>query len=152
MMETELREAIVKEAESWNGTPWHHEGRIKGAGVDCGMMLLEVFEKVGAMSHVAPGHYSQDFMLHNRREWYLETVLQYAYEIYRNPKPGDIILFRNGLTYSHGAIVIEWPRFIHAFAPRRVVCHGVIGQGTMTKKPYRMFRFKDFAANGDDRP
>ena len=30
-------------------------------------------------------------------------------------KPGDIALFRFGRTFSHGAIVTDWPRLIHAY-------------------------------------
>lgn len=29
------RQAIVDEARSWMGTPWMHQARLKGVGVDC---------------------------------------------------------------------------------------------------------------------
>jgi cell wall-associated NlpC family hydrolase len=38
----DLRAAVVREAESWIGTPFHHAARVKGAGIDCLMLLAEV--------------------------------------------------------------------------------------------------------------
>jgi cell wall-associated NlpC family hydrolase len=32
-----IRAAVVAEARSWLGTPFHHQGRVKAAGVDCAM-------------------------------------------------------------------------------------------------------------------
>lgn len=33
----------VAEAITWLGTPYHHQGRVKGVGVDCGTLLCEVY-------------------------------------------------------------------------------------------------------------
>lgn len=46
----------VKEALTWLGTPYHHQGRVKGVGVDCGTLICEVYEKVGLMDHLDPRH------------------------------------------------------------------------------------------------
>ena len=35
----------VQEALTWLGTPYHHQGRVKGVGVDCGTLICEVYEK-----------------------------------------------------------------------------------------------------------
>ena len=45
--EQEERERLVAEALSWLGTPYHHAGRIKGGGTDCGMLILQTFINVG---------------------------------------------------------------------------------------------------------
>ena len=45
----------------------------------------------------------------------LRALLAYAREIPVPPAPGDIALFKFGRVFSHGAIVIEWPRLIHAY-------------------------------------
>jgi hypothetical protein len=29
------REAVIAEARSWLGTPWHHQASLKGVGRDC---------------------------------------------------------------------------------------------------------------------
>ena len=46
-----LREAVVTEAKTWIGTPFHHAARIKGAGVDCLMLLSRVSLSVQRIEH-----------------------------------------------------------------------------------------------------
>jgi cell wall-associated NlpC family hydrolase len=36
------RAAVVAEARTWIKTPWRHMADIKGAGVDCAMLLVRV--------------------------------------------------------------------------------------------------------------
>ena len=43
----DLRQRIVEEARSWLGTPYHHQAMVKGAGVDCAMILVAVYRAVG---------------------------------------------------------------------------------------------------------
>ena len=33
---------VVRMARTWLGTPYHHQGRVKGAGVDCGGLVIGV--------------------------------------------------------------------------------------------------------------
>ncbi len=51
---TDIRAAVVAEAHRWLRTPYHKHGRVLGAGVDCSMLLAEVFEAAGAIPHVDP--------------------------------------------------------------------------------------------------
>ncbi len=124
------RAAVLAEAESWLGTPFHHEARVKGAGVDCGQLLLEVYERVGLIPHVEVPHYPPDFHMHHDREWYAELLASYAREFAgppegRTPQPADVVLFRVGRVFSHGAIVAPcWPRLIHADYRVGRVCRG----------------------------
>jgi NlpC/P60 family putative phage cell wall peptidase len=108
------RRAVINEAESWIGTPFHHAARVKGAGIDCLMLLAEVYERAGAAGHIDPPFYVPDWHLHRDAERYMEGLLRYATPI-DSPEPGDIALFRFGRTFSHGAIVTEWPRLVHAY-------------------------------------
>jgi cell wall-associated NlpC family hydrolase len=129
--ERAARQAIVAEARSWIGTPYLHQGRVKGAGVDCAMLLLEVYERVGLIPHLALAEvvvdpagqiakYPPDWMLHRDEERYLEIVERFARKLPRGesvaPLDGDIALYRWGRTISHGAIVDRWPRIIHAYS------------------------------------
>lgn len=114
MNEPMERAAVVQEALSWLGTPYHHMGRIKGAGTDCGMLLAEVYERAGVMPHVEPAPYPADWHHHRSEEVYLGHVQEHSHQV-RAPQPGDIALFRWGRCLSHGAIVIEWPRIVHAY-------------------------------------
>jgi len=110
-----IRAAVVAEARCWLGTPFHHQGRVKGAGVDCAMLLAETYERCGVVGRVDPGYYPPDWHMHRDAERYLERLLAYAHEVDRLPLPADVAVFRFGGTFSHGAIVTEWPIVIHAY-------------------------------------
>jgi NlpC/P60 family putative phage cell wall peptidase len=112
---SDLRQAVINEAVSWIGTPFHHAARVKGAGVDCLMLLAEVYERAGVASHIEPPFYVPDWHLHRDAERYLEGLLRYARSVAGPPRPGDVALFKFGRTFSHGAIVTEWPQVIHAY-------------------------------------
>jgi len=108
---------IVNEVRTWLGTPYHHQARVKGAGVDCAMLLCEVFESCGMIPHIDPRPYPADWHLHQSEEKYLGWIKQYADPVPdgEEPLPGDIVLYTFGRTVSHAGIVIDWPIIIHAY-------------------------------------
>ena len=112
--EVELRERIVAEARSWLGTPYHHAARVKGAGVDCAMLLAAVYEGCDLIAPVAFDRYPPNWMIHRDGERLLDVVATRAHEIEEPGQPGDLVLYRFGRAFAHGAIVIIWPTIIHA--------------------------------------
>jgi cell wall-associated NlpC family hydrolase len=132
------RAAVVAEAETWLRTPYHHMGRVKGAGTDCLMMLAEVYEACGVIPHVDIPFYGADWNLHRDAERYLEGLLQYAKEIPGPPQPGDVALFKFGRCFAHGAIVTAWPNLIHAFV-RIGVIEGSADQPTLAGRETKFF-------------
>lgn len=136
-MANEPRNAVVREAESWIGTPFHHAARVKGEGVDCLMLLAETYQQAGICGHIEPPFYVPDWHLHREAERYMEGLLPYAHEISGPPSAGDIALFRFGRTFSHGAIVARWPRLIHAYWAIGVVW----GDATLHPLKGRQVRF-----------
>ncbi len=140
-----LQEKVVKEAESFLNTPWHHEARIKGAGIDCGMFLLEVGEAVGAIPHIQPDHYPPDFMCHRNETWFLDLIMQYCDEVFEPPYlPGDIVMFKHGRIFSHSGFVIDWPKIIHASAPDKCVCYADISlPSKLSEREKRFFRYRE---------
>lgn len=101
---TVARAAIVAAARQWLGTPYHHCADIKGVGVDCGMLLVRVFVDAGACPPFDPRPYTFDWMLFRSEENFLANLLERAERV-ATPLPGDVILFKVGRCYSHGAIV-----------------------------------------------
>ena len=140
----ELRTAVLAEAQSWIGTPFHHEARVKGHGVDCLMLLAEVYERAGIVEHVTVPHYPADWHMHRDVERYLEGLMQYGHAIEGPPLPADIALFHYGRTFSHGAIVVAWPRVIHAYWRNGVVW----GDATLNPLKDRAVRFFSPFAEG----
>jgi hypothetical protein len=124
MSQAEQRQAIITEAKTWQGTPWHHQGNIKGVGVDCGQILIEVFATCFPEKQIRLAtdelQYSRQWMLHRDEERYLAVVERYAQRV-ETPLMGDIAVWKVGRTYSHGAIVIDYPQVIHAHTDEGVV-------------------------------
>jgi cell wall-associated NlpC family hydrolase len=115
--EAEQRAAIVREARSWLGTPYHPEARLKGVGADCATMVAEVFAQTGIVPRFEIEHYPHDWHLHRSDELYLSTVLKHSRELPEGelPQAGDVVMYKFGRCYSHGAIVIQWPQIIHSY-------------------------------------
>lgn len=127
MNEAEERARVVAEAQSWIGTPYHSNADIKGVGVDCGMILLRVFEAAGMIHNpVDPRPYPMQWPLHQSTERYLEIVETYARPLAEGEigGPGDVVVFklRGMRVFHHGGIVApEWPWIIHATPPGPVI-------------------------------
>ncbi len=102
--ETIERARVVAEARKWVGTPYHACADVRGAGVDCGMLLVRVFVDTGLLAPFDPRPYPEDWHLHRSEERYLYFASDRLGEV-AEPGPGDIIVFKYGRTFSHGAIV-----------------------------------------------
>jgi NlpC/P60 family putative phage cell wall peptidase len=138
-----LRQKIVAEAESWIGTKFHHMARVKGAGVDCGQLLIEVYERCDCMPHLVTGYYPPDFHRHQDLEWYAKTLLNYCVEVDSgNLLPADIVLFRmkDAKVFSHGGIIVDWPWIVHAAFVQRKVVRGAADTGWLKMLHRRYFR------------
>jgi NlpC/P60 family putative phage cell wall peptidase len=118
--ERRQREAVVAEARSWLGTPYHHAARLKGVGCDCLTLIAEVFARTRLVPPVELPHYPPDWYLHHGVERYVEGVLRHAAEVPGPPRPGDLVLWRFGRAFSHGGIAVAWPLVVHAYVGHRV--------------------------------
>jgi cell wall-associated NlpC family hydrolase len=117
MSELDEREQVVKEALTWELTPYHENGDVKGAGVDCGMLLVRVFNDALGLGIPDPRPYPIQWAFHQKAERYLDIVESYAHEIQGPPAPGDVVVFKIGHCWAHGGIVVNWPEIIHANPP-----------------------------------
>lgn len=123
------RECVEKEARTWLNTPFHHEGRVKKAGVDCAQFLAGVMENVFSIKVRFPefpgyarGHYPAQWHLHDLDNEAKANFYLHAFE--ENPNfieidkskigKGDILLSVIGRTFCHGGIVINWPEVIQS--------------------------------------
>jgi cell wall-associated NlpC family hydrolase len=104
--EMDERHMVVKEAQKWVGTPYHSNADVLGHGVDCGMLLVRVFVDTGLVPPFDPRPYPADWHMHRDDERYLGELGLRAHVTW-DLGPGDIILYRFGRSYSHGAIVTK---------------------------------------------
>lgn len=135
-----MSSAVLSEAESWLGTPYHSRARLKGVGVDCAMLLAEVYHRTGLIPHIEPGDYARDWHLHRNDERFLQWVQRFADEV-ANPQPADVALWQTGRAFGHGAIVTAWPWVIHAVV-RSTVQRADVQQCALVFRPVRFFRMK----------
>lgn len=140
--ETAQRAALIAEARSWIGTPYHNCGDIKGVGVDCGMLLVRVFVDTGLCPPFDPRPYPADWHLHRNEEKYLGFVFARGSEV-AVPRPADVMVMRIGRCYSHGGIVTaEKPlTIVHAYFRAQRVLEEEIGRNSRLSDPARAPRF-----------
>lgn len=110
---------IVAQARTWLGTPFQHQGRIKGHGVDCGGLLIGVGRELGLAVPETPAYsMSPDPAL------IADALARWCVAIRRvEMAPGDIGLFSFAGEPRHVGIFSDIG-LIHAWAkPGGVVEH-----------------------------
>jgi NlpC/P60 family putative phage cell wall peptidase len=110
------REAVVAEALTWIGTPFHDRAGVKGAGVDCIHFLIRVYAAVGLIEDFDPPVYSAQWFQHRDEPLFLTGLQRYAHQV-QMAQPGDIAMFSFGRHAAHGAIVLDHYTMIHAYKP-----------------------------------
>lgn len=107
------RQSVITEAATWLNTPWAHNQAVKGIGVDCGQFPLEVYIACGRIGRESVDDYPIDWALHRNEERYLQIVERYCVRV-ESPQQADLVVFKYGRTFSHGGIVVDYPKIIHA--------------------------------------
>jgi cell wall-associated NlpC family hydrolase len=136
------RAAVLAEARTWVGTPYHNHARIKGAGVDCAMLLLEVYAGAGVIPTFDPGYYPAQFGQHRDEELFRGFVEQHATAT-SYPLPGDCVLFQFGRCYSHGGILIDDTTIIHAAMRERAVCFASLADTDLASRKPLFFTIEE---------
>jgi cell wall-associated NlpC family hydrolase len=138
------RAEVMRVAATWLRTPYHHMARVKGAGVDCAQLLIGVYAEAGLIDEFDPPPYPADWHLHHGEERYLQILEQFADPVHA-PEPADVAVWQFGRTYSHAAIVLEWPLVVHALMADGQVSMGEGDRGEMlwlrdgVRRPVRFY-------------
>ena len=107
------RDDIVAEARTWLGTPWQHQGRLKGVGTDCAGVVLGVGVAVGAVSSkdaqvTGYGRQPDPVKMKGALDFLFDRVPK------SDMKAGDIPWLRAQDKAQHLGIVTERRTLIHA--------------------------------------
>lgn len=100
------RSSIVHAARSWLGTPYQHQARLRGVGVDCIGLVIGVARSLGL---VAP-----EFDINGYSRQPAPAILMAACEKHMQPVPltriqaGDVIVTRFERDPCHFAIVADY--------------------------------------------
>lgn len=119
--------AVVAEARRWIGTPYLHQGALRGAGCDCLGLVRGVWRALYGVEPVRVPAYTPDWSEPERDEILWRAAARYLEA--REPgwfEAGDVILFRmrEGAVAKHLGIVGAvgaGATFIHAMSGRAVV-------------------------------
>ncbi|HZD96497.1 MAG TPA: hypothetical protein VE133_19705 [Candidatus Sulfotelmatobacter sp.] len=153
-MTAEKRADIVRVAKEWLRTPYHHQARVKGVGADCAMFPLAVYQECGVLPpDFEPPEYSVQWHLHRSDEIYLQAIAPFTRELtcFGVPmtadvlQPADFVIFQFGRTFSHGAIVVEWPLIIHSYIPHGVLLSDAERDGELIGREKKFFEVKTWA-------
>ena len=145
---------VADAARSWIGTPYHHHARRKGAGVDCGMLIIASFVEAGAVPDFDPGFYTRDWHLHRGEEKYLGFVEAHLFLVQEaecltklDPLlPGQVLVWKVGRTYSHGAMVTSPNTFVHASHPSKTTEEIVMRGCSLVGREVRLYDFAGYEA------
>jgi cell wall-associated NlpC family hydrolase len=146
------RQAVIAEARTWIGTPFHHAACVKGAGVDCVYMPAASYNKAIGVGIVIPT-YSPQWHLHQtgpdgkHEELYLDNLKSSGFVELSDMDPefepydasnwiaapkyaGDLVVVKLARTYAHSAIIVDWPSIIQAESSP--AGRGMVAQGLAT--------------------
>jgi cell wall-associated NlpC family hydrolase len=154
----DIRERIVTEAWTWKDTPYVDHAGVKGCGVDCAFFPLRVAQSVGLIDvDYKPPRYSPQAWLNSpvqtdKRKLkfedttFLKIVQGFAKrEIGENEvRPGDLVLYRIVASWTHAAIVIQWPdTVLHPIVGLGVISSHGFNDGMLRRRPRRYFTLVD---------
>lgn len=113
---TVTREQIVAAARGWIGTRWHHQGRLKGVGVDCAGLILGTAKELGLTEFdmTGYGHRPDSRELEQLCHDHMKSIPV------ARARPGDVLLIEVDKQPQHMAFKTDIG-MIHAFAPLRSV-------------------------------
>jgi len=110
------RSAVVAAAREWLGTPFHHQGRLKGVGVDCVGVVIGVAKELGISDFDVDGygHRPDSREMERLARKLLAEVPADAVRL------GDVLLIEVDSQPQHLAFVTP-AGMLHAYAPLRCV-------------------------------
>ncbi len=106
------RRQILDEARAWLGTPFHHQGRVRGVGVDCIGLIVGVARGLG-MAVADRTDYARLPDGHGLAAALDDQMRRLAQT---EPGPGDVLLLRIRHQPQHVGILGEGGTLIHAHA------------------------------------
>lgn len=140
----EVREDILRAAESWIGTPYQHQASVKGVGCDCLGLIRGVWRDVYGEEPEAVPAYSPGWAEAARGETLARAAARHLKEVpCAQFQPGDMLLFRwrEGLAAKHAGIAAQGGFMIHAQDGARV-CAVDLTRFWLTRLAFA-FRFPD---------
>lgn len=110
-------EAVAAAARRWVGTPWLHQGSLRGAGCDCIGLLRGLWRELVGAEPLAVPPYTTDWCETGRQEVLTEALGRVLPPWPEPcPGPGAVVVFRmrRGAVAKHCGVMVAPGRFVHA--------------------------------------
>lgn len=121
MIDSEIQ-TMLSAARDCIGTPFHHQGRLPGVGLDCIGLVIVALKSVGMTI--------KDRTDYNRRpdgQSLVAALKEHGAIEVPEIRAGDILVFRYDHQPQHIALATGIDTMIHAFAPAGTVVETAIG-------------------------
>jgi NlpC/P60 family putative phage cell wall peptidase len=113
---------MVTAARTCLGTPFHHQGRKAGVGLDCIGLIVIALRAAG-------------FAVHDRADYgrrpdgksLMAALKEHGAQPASSIAAGDVLLFRYDGQPQHAALATGPDRMIHSFAPAGAVVETALG-------------------------
>lgn len=128
-------EQMIEAARACEGTPFHHQGRAKGLGLDCIGLIVHALRAVGV--EVAD---RTDYRPRPDGTSLIAALQAHGATRVAAIEAGDVLVFRYDQQPQHVALAVSSERMIHAFAPAGKVVESEIG-AYWRRRLVAVFRF-----------
>lgn len=118
------RAEIIAEARTWIGTPWQHQGRLKGVGCDCVGVGIGVPCALG----IFPADFNVTGYARNPDPKVLIGYLKQYMDPTDTPTGGDIVLLKPGRIAQHVGLLTFDNTIIHAIDQVRGVREHILDE------------------------
>lgn len=111
------RADIIAEARDWIGTPYAHQGSLKGIGCDCLGLVRGVWRALYGAEPEQPPPYTRDWAEAHRRETLAEAAGRHMVPVALDDiRSGDVLLFamKDRSPAKHCAILTAPARMAHS--------------------------------------
>ncbi len=108
----DVSQRVVDAARACLGTPFYHQGRVAGIGLDCIGLVIHAVKQVGVVVEDQPdyGREPQGQKLH-------AALMNHGFEIADDIIAGDILLFRFNGEPQHVGLAVSPDAMVHSYAP-----------------------------------
>jgi len=106
------KERIIQLARSYVGTPYHHQARVPGVGIDCVGILVCIVREIG----IVPAEWDYNNYLSEAQDDALLDILNQYLVTTASPESGDVLTFRMGRWPHHVAVLSGENTIIHSYA------------------------------------
>jgi NlpC/P60 family putative phage cell wall peptidase len=124
-MSEAFAERVVAVARGFIGTPYRHQGSLKGVGCDCLGLIRGVWRELYGAEPEVPAAYAADWAERAGEERLLQAAARHCGGVLPVSalRPGDLLIFRwrVGVAAKHAGIAAPDERFIHAYEQGAVI-------------------------------